>query len=610
MKSGLAQLMALVAVLGASACGGGDDAGPASGSRAPAPAPAAPVPTPPAPPAPPAPAAPAPAPAASAPAPAASAPAATPAPAPQSTYSIAGVEFAQAMVFTSQDSGLVLVANRAVLAKVNLVAGTASSFKPSGVLRVEDAAGKLLQELPLEPPTGNVPQSAPARPSFADSYSASVPAALVRPGMRITPRLTPAAANQTTLAPHVGAGVTVRLVAVPMQIGATLGQVVDRPEAYLAARLPVATVARETHAPYVSRTVAQLPTTAAQWNDAFPKLLNELDDLHLLENASARTYYYGFVPKRSFGLAGIGYRPGNAALGFDLPTQPVVVKETMLHELGHNLSLPHAPCGNPAGADPQFPYANARMGAGNRFIWGYDAEARRFIDPTPTTVHDVMSYCDGDWFSDYNYRKMQGYLSPGDRTLAATDPAAALDVAQELLMVSGRIDNGVLELQPLRPLHGTPRPPDATGTYLLRITTKAGAVLDVRFAAKEIDHLPQQQRFGFSMPHPGPIAKLEVLQDGRVLHTNEVRKRAQAAGSENAAPALQSSESAGQLRVTWDAARYPFLSVTHVGAKRSALALDLQGGSATLQVGALPPGGRFEFGLSDGLNGERVVRER
>jgi hypothetical protein len=587
MKPGLAQWIALIAALGASACGGGGDNDTASGSRPQTPAPA-PI-TPP---------------------PGAPAPAPAPAPTPQGDFSIAGVEFAQALVFPSQDSGMVLVANRAVLAKVNLVASNAASAKPSGVLRVESAAGTLLQELPLDPPSGDLPQTAPTRPSFADSYTVTLPAALVRPGIRVSARMTPPATNESTLTPHVGGGATLRLVAVPIQIGGTVGQIVDRPEAYLAARLPVATVTREDHAPYVSRSVTQLPTTSAQWSSAFPKLLNELDDLHLLENASARTYYYGFVPKRTFGLAGIGFRPGNAALGFDLPTQAAVVKETMVHEVGHNLSLAHAPCGNPAGTDPQFPYANAQLGAGSRFIWGYDAEARRFIDPRPTTVHDVMSYCDGDWFSDYNYRRMQAHLTPGDSTLASTDPTAALDVAQELLMVSGRIDSGVLELQPLRPLHGTPRPPDATGSYLMRITTQAGGVVEVRFAAREIDHLPQQ-RFGFSIPHPGPIARIEVLTNGRVLHTREARKRALATAAEGTAtPLLQSGESAGQLQVTWDASRYPLLSVTHVGAKRSVLAMDLQGGSATLPVGALPAGGRFEFGLSDGLNSERVLRDR
>ena len=584
MKMKLA--FAMLAALAVSACGGGSDTlTTAPQTHAPPPGPA-----------------PAPAPA----------PAPGPAPAPQApgNYSVASVELGQALLFPSQDSALVLVANRAVLAKFNVVSSADPTVKPSGIVRVENAAGQLLQELPLDVPSGALPARAPLRPSFADSYSVTIPAALVQPGMRLTPHMTPPALNEVTLAPRVGGGVTVRLVAIPIQIGATLGQIVDRPDAYLAARMPVTGVTREDHAPFVSRAVTQLPTTAAQWNTAFPLILNELDDLHLLENATSRTYYYGFVPKRTFGLAGIGYRPGNAALGFDLPSQPLVVKETMVHEVGHNLSLAHAPCGGPAGVDAQYPYANALLGAGNRFIWGYDAETRRFIDPTPTESHDLMSYCNGDRFSDYNYRKMQGYLTPTDRALSVNDPQASLDVAQELVMVSGQVRAGVLALQPLKLLHGNPRWPDAAGPYLLRITTQQGRIVEYRFAAKEIDHLPDQQRFGFTIPHPGGIAKLDVLLNGQVLMAKELRKRALAVTGETPAVALLASEQAGVLHVKWDAAQHPYLSVTHIGLKRSVLALQLEGGSAALSVAALPPGGLFEFGLSDGLNGERILRER
>lgn len=576
---------AMLAALGVAACGGSSDT-PTSAPQTQSP----PIGSPPAP-------APAPAPG----------PAPTPGP---SGYSIASVELGQALLFPSQDSGLVLVANRAVLAKFNVISSADPSTKPTGTVRVESAAGLLLQELALDAPTGALPTSAPLRPSFSDSYSVTIPAALVQPGMRLTPRLTPAAQNEATLAPRVGGGVTLRLVAIPIQIGAAIGQIVDRPDAYLTARMPVTGVTREDHTPFVSRAVTQLPTTAAQWNAAFPLILNELDDLHLLENAASRTYYYGFVPKRTFGLAGIGYRPGNAALGFDMPSQPLVVKETMVHEVGHNLSLAHAPCGGPAGVDPQYPYANALLGAGNRFIWGYDAQARRFIDPTLTSSHDLMSYCNGDWLSDYNYRKVQGYLTPTDRVMSASDPQASLDVAQDLVMVSGQINAGVPVLRPLKPLHGNPRWPDPRGPYLLRITTQQGSIVEYRFDTREIDHLPEQQRFGFTIPHPGAIAKLEVLLGAQVLTAKELRKRALSAADAAPGVALQMSEQAGLLRLSWDAARYPYLAVTHVGAKRSVVALELEGGSATLPVAALPPGGQFEFGLSDGLNSERIVRNR
>lgn len=517
------------------------------------------------------------------------------------------------MLFPSADPELVLVANRATLAKVNVVASAASTAKPSAVLRVEDANGQLLRELVLTLPTGNMPTAAPTRPSFADSYSVTIPAELVRSGMRITPRLTPAATNPATFAPRVGGAVELRWVAVPVQIASTVGQVVADADAYLRVRLPAATVTRQTRAPLISARVTQLPTTSDEWSTAFSRILGELDDLHLLENASSRTYYYGFIPKRTSGLAGMGYRPGNAAVGFDLPNSPTAVKETLLHELGHNLSLRHAPCGGPSGPDPNFPYANAAMGAGNRFIWGYDADAARFIDPTPTSVHDVMSYCAGNWFSDYNYRLMQVYLSPADRTAAAnTERALAAAAApQELLLVSGEIDATGLRLNPMKAALGTTRLPE-DGPYLLRITTQAGAVVEMRFATREVDHQAELQRFGFAMAHPGPIEKVEIARDGRTLAQRSARVRALAGSAQPAAavPLLQASEQGGALSVQWDAARYGYLSVTHLGATRTTIAIDAQGGSLSLPVAALPAGGQFEFALSDGLNTERVVRAR
>jgi hypothetical protein len=260
------------------------------------------------------------------------------------------VEFAQSMVFASADPELVLVSNRAVLAKVNVVASASGAGKPAGVLRIEDGNGNLLRELPLTAPTGNVPTAAPTRPSFADSYSATIPADLVRSGLRVAPRFTPAAGNQATLAPRVGGGVAVRLVTIPVQIGGTLGQVVADADPFLRARLPAASITRVDHAPLVS-SVTTLPTTSSEWSSAFSAILGEVDDLHLLEGASSRTYYYGFIPKRNSGLAGMGFRPGNAAVGFDLPSSPNAVRETMVHEVGHNMSLRHAPCGDPSGPD-------------------------------------------------------------------------------------------------------------------------------------------------------------------------------------------------------------------------------------------------------------------
>ena len=57
----------------------------------------------------------------------------------------------------------------------------------------------------------------------------------------------------------------------------------------------------------------------------------------------------------------VGFRGANAGVGIDRPSDPNAVRETMIHELGHNMRLAHAPCGGPSSSDPNYPYANAQL---------------------------------------------------------------------------------------------------------------------------------------------------------------------------------------------------------------------------------------------------------
>jgi hypothetical protein len=188
--------------------------------------------------------------------------------------------------------------------------------------------------------------------------------------------------------------------------------------------------------------------------------------------------------------------------------------------------------------------------------------------------------------------------------------AGAAATAQELLLISGDVDAQGVHLRPVKAMLGTPRVSDA-GPYLLRITTSAGAVVEQRFASREVDHDSDRQRFGLAIANPGQIERIEILRDGRVVHQRAARERAQALGAAGeAAAAPQLSESAGVLNVRWDASRHPFLTDTHVAGARTVIGLDLQGGAATVPTAALPPGGHFELGLSDGLNTQRAVAAR
>jgi Peptidase M66 len=506
---------------------------------------------------------------------------------------------------------LVLVSNRAVLVKVNAITTNSTEAKPAGSLRVETSTGTLVQTIALTPPTDALAATVPVVPSLTSSYTAVVPAGLVKTGLRLTASLVNGQ-TATTINPRVGGGVAMTFVAVPIQIEGAVGQVIAGLQPFLQARLPVASVAVQTHAAYPSKTVTTLPIGDVDWGPTLSKVLGEIDDLRTLEQASALTYYYGFVPQRTLGTVGTGTTPGHVAVGLDFPAMPAIVRETLIHELGHNLSLLHAPCGVAAGnaIDPLYPYAEGQLGAPGRYIWGYDASTQTFVDPRRTDIRDAMGYCTGDTFSDYNYRKLQVYLTPTDAFVVSASAAAASG-PQELLLVSGAIESGRVALTPPKAFFGEASL-SQNGPYTLRIVTATGAT-EYRFALKQIDHVAVATRFSFAIPHPGAVVSLSIVKDGATLMHTEAKPAglARALSAASVKPQVQASEQGGVLRLSWDAVKYPYLTVTHVGTKqRTTLAQDLEGGSAALPITAVSTGGSFEFSLSDGMNSVRVTRAR
>ena len=79
--------------------------------------------------------------------------------------------------------------------------------------------------------------------------------------------------------------------------------------------------------------------------------------------------------------------------------------DVMIHEIGHDHGRDHAPCGDPDGPDPNYPYPNAALGAR-----GWDMADDVIIDPVVNAPQesmpytDFMSYCFPNWWSDYNWQ--------------------------------------------------------------------------------------------------------------------------------------------------------------------------------------------------------------
>ena len=520
---------------------------------------------------------------------------------------LASVQFAQSMLYGSSDSQLVLVANKPALLKVNVTA-PAGTVAPTGTVRVDNTVDGTGRDLVLAAPRRGLPTTVSETQSFDDAYSVSIPAELVKSGLKVTVNVAGAASQSFT--PRVGGGTPMRFIPIPVRIAGTTGQLPTDQTAHLRALFPVSTVTLQSHPAFVSSKVTTLPTSDAQWSDAFGKILGELADLHRIEGAARHDYYFGFIPKRTWGLAGLGYVPGNSAVGFDMPSNPDTVRDVVAHELGHNFSLPHAACGGAGSPDPKYPYPDANLGKPGRYIWSYLSDTGSFYDPRPTDRHDIMSYCGGTGFSDYNYRIMQTFLTPADTVKAQAAESKA--VAQDVLLVSGSINGRQVEINPVKALFAKPDP--ASGPYVLRVQTTGGQIQDVAFTAQALDHDGDNQHFSVLVPKVDNIAGISVLKDGVTLaqaqaRVSNARAKAQAAGGVRAQ--VQVKEASGKATLRWDADSAPFLSVTWTdGTRRLNLAQDLQGGEATLDTHELPAGGRFEFIVSDGLNAQRVESAR
>lgn len=530
---------------------------------------------------------------------------------------ISSIGLAQSHLFLSTDSALVLIPGKQALVMVNTITTNAAQSKPTGSVRIETSTGVLVKEINLTLPTQAIPDVVPDVPSFTTAYSAVLPAELVAKGMQLRISLDNKQ-TATVVNPRIGSGVAINVVAVPIQMGTEVGQPLASAGDDLQAVMPVQSVNYQTHAKFASK--ASLPTSDAQWDSAMSAVLFEMASLYALEGSPANTTYYGFVPKRTFGTVGFGVVSGNAAVGFDYPADREPVLNAMIHEIGHNLSLTHAPCGGPVNVG--YPYIGGFLGAPGRYIWGYNAKKATFTDPRDTKNHDIMSYCAGATFSDFNYRLMQTFLTPADKFVIAAGAqtpvsSALVKDAQPLVIISGRLDAGKAHLEPIKSMFGEPKLPQGD-SYVLHIVGENGT-FDYPFSPMSVDHDAKFLPFVLKIPSPGTISNLTIHKDGAPLivrtHAASAERKSATIGfsifsAEIITAKVMVSENAATLSFSWDNARHPYLTVTHVGKQRLVLAQDLTGGSASVPVGAVPKGGRFEFSLSDGLNSELQTTDR
>ena len=181
---------------------------------------------------------------------------------------------------------------------------------------------------------------------------------------------------------------------------------------------------------------------------------------------------------------GIAVRGGKSAVSNLSP-------ETMAHELGHNLSLPHAPCGGAGGPDPFFPHPGGSTGA-----WGYDFDTNELVDPSK---RDIMGYCyPYAWISDYNFATSMKY-----RLLESsqTESLAAASAKKSLLLWGGADADGALQLHPSFVVDAPPTLPQTGGPFRIYGQDEKGGILfSIDFAMQEIASDGGGSSFVFAVP--------------------------------------------------------------------------------------------------------------
>ncbi|HET7456957.1 MAG TPA: CARDB domain-containing protein [Gemmatimonadaceae bacterium] len=522
---------------------------------------------------------------------------------------VAGMYIVQSVQTTSNT--VPLVAGKDGVLRVFVQASQTLAAAPSVLARLY-SNGQLVRTITIPAPSLSVPTggAAESEGSLTTSWNALVDGSLIEPGLSVRVEVDPGNAigetDETNNAyPAAGPAAVTVAVAPPYRVrfvpiaqpNNVVGNVTpSNVEQFLSATRrmhPVLDIDADVHETYT----VSYSVTSDNRDGSWSKLLAEIDAKRVAE-ASDRDYYGVLETTYRSGVAGLGYVPGHAAIGWDYLTTGGA-SEVMAHEIGHNWNRLHSPCGGPSGVDPSYPYADGSIGS-----YGFDVtlglgSANALKAPTTS---DIMGYCSNKWISAYTYRAIQRYResvagapSQGSAPGVATSAdAIALGggAAQPCLLVWGHVVNGESVLEPAFAL--TTRPavprPRRGGALTLRAKSATGATLWSRtFAGARIADTPNDDRtFAFAIPvselHADAIASLQLQAGGRVATARVENAGTTAAAADSGAVRASPGAAAGAVRLRWDASRHPVLMVRDP--RTGAVLAFARGGDATVHVGS------------------------
>ena len=410
------------------------------------------------------------------------------------------------------DNGVPLISGRQAMLRVFVNAQAPTSFKVGGRATFLMGAQEI-HSVELEPIDERIPTSVDES-RMGLSLNARIPAPMLRNGLSLVVELNPGDAVPTTSTSHdrfpLSGQLDLNVVDIP-PMHLTIVPILYRSEAnrqtntvvsefahdlatadsrstlpYTRAILPVGDLKVRLREPYYTSADADTGT------DGIYTLLSEMSMLRHLDDPSGNEYYHGvFAPpiRRDPDLnwsGGVARLSGYSAVSnYVPPDRPSWTLFT--HELGHNLSLGHAPCGQAGGVDPDFPYRDGSIGVwGHTFLDAANPKLGRLFHPANS--RDIMGYCNTPWttwISDYNFT-----LALAHRLQVESSAAAVQDPEpRRTLLLWGGVQEGALRLEPAFAHDARLKLPAASGPYQLDGLDRQGRKLfSLSFRPDELDH--------------------------------------------------------------------------------------------------------------------------
>ena len=356
----------------------------------------------------------------------------------------------------SHGGAVPLVAGRPAMVRVFATADRANNHRPRARARfLLDGREVHATEMALGSIRGLAEQPPGERNQW---YHRVIPPTVLQPGTEMAIRLDPDSTIARTALDEVWMPLDVRelppmeLTIVPIVTGSSrdidvlewIQRPGDPPVEFMRAVLPVGEL---------DLTIRD-PLTIAAEPDAldFDDWMAILQDIALLRaTEGGRGYWYGVVNRQGDerGITGIASVGGRVGLG-------IRDAEVFAHEVGHNMSLNHSPCGNPGLLDRDYPYGDGSIG-----VLGFDPRSETFVEPSTA---DLMSYCHPQWISDYNFKKALEHRIQAETPSTAT--VARDRSAGSRLLLWGQVSpEGDLRLDPAFMLNAPTRLPSRSGPY-------------------------------------------------------------------------------------------------------------------------------------------------